>query len=66
LIKHNSMNKLTWILKTGLILSPSPLPVAYVFDGVTMLIVYVTQGPHYNTLHYLPTPSTWHLIDIAY
>jgi hypothetical protein len=53
-------------LKTECIPSPSPLPVVYVFDGVTTLIVYVMQGPYYNTLNYLTTPSTWHPKDIAY
>ena len=54
------------ILQTRYNPSLSPLPVAYVSDCVTTVIVYVMQGPHYNTLHYLTTLRTWHLIDVAY
>ena len=44
----------------------SPLPVAYISDCVTTVIVYVIQGSHYNTLHCLTTPRTWLPIDVAY
>jgi hypothetical protein len=56
----------TWTIQTRRNSSLSPLPVPYVSDGVTTVIVYVMQGPHYNTLQCLTTPRTWHPIDVAY
>ena len=54
-----------WIL-TSCNPSLSLLPVVYVSDCVTMVIVYVMQGPHKNTISCLTTPKTWYPIDVAY
>jgi hypothetical protein len=56
----------TIILQIGCIPNMSPLPMAYVSDGVTTVIIYVMQGLHYSTLQCLTTLRTWHPIDVAY